>query len=560
MISKRVVTRIVLPTLFFLLVPAYLVASSSQGDVASKLVVMTERGPVEGIATATIRRFLGIPYAAPPVGKLRWRPPQAHLRWHEPLDANKFGAHCPQDASFFGIASVNEGCLFLNVFAPNDEATGGSKSRRYPVMVWIHGGALTVGESNDYIPTKLVQQGDVIVVTINYRLGALGFLAHPALTAESVQHASGNYGIMDQQFALKWVRRNIAAFGGDPHDITIFGESAGGLSVLANLVSPLITEVFQRTIVESGAYELSLPTLEDAESKGTDFAKSVGCSNQSAECLRSASVETILANQGGFLGTSPNVDGYVLPQSLDAAFANGQFNRVPVVQGSNHDEMTFFVALDELAGHALTAEEYPFAVADFVGPEAAPAVLAQYPLSKYTSPGSALSALETDSIFACPARKLDQFLSANVPTFAYEFNDINAPEIYLPPVSFPYGAAHAAELQYLFELPQSVPLDASQRELSTDMVRYWTQFARSGEPNSVVTAFWSRYDPTVDEFQSLAPPSPVTEFGFATDHKCDFWDQLFQASSGDQASGVQRAIRKLRIAPRGVFWGQEKGR
>ena len=158
MISKRVVTRIVLPTLFFLLVPAYLVASSSQGDVASKLVVMTERGPVEGIATATIRRFLGIPYAAPPVGKLRWRPPQAHLRWHEPLDANKFGAHCPQDASFFGIASVNEGCLFLNVFAPNDEATGGSKSRRYPVMVWIHGGALTVGESNDYIPTKLVHQ------------------------------------------------------------------------------------------------------------------------------------------------------------------------------------------------------------------------------------------------------------------------------------------------------------------------------------------------------------------------------------------------------------------
>jgi para-nitrobenzyl esterase len=535
-------------------------ATTATSSQASQLIIMTERGPVRGIATPVLREFLGIPYATPPVGNLRWRPPQGHARWSTPLDATKFGNHCPQEDSFFGIGSLVEDCLFLNVFAPNHQFSDadGSPSQGHPVMVWIHGGALTVGESNDYIPTKLVQQGDVIVVTINYRLGALGFLAHPALTAESVQHASGNYGIMDQQFALKWVRRNIAAFGGDPHDVTIFGESAGGLSVLANLVSPLVTEVFQRTIVESGAYELSLPTLEDAESKGTDFANSVGCSNQSAECLRSASVETILANQGGFLGTSPNVDGYVLPQSLDAAFANGQFNRVPVVQGSNHDEMTFFVALDELAGHALTAEEYPLAVADFVGPEAAPAVLAQYPLSKYTSPGSALSALETDSIFACPARKLDQFLSANVPTFAYEFNDINAPEIYLPPVSFPYGAAHAAELQYLFELPQSVPLDASQRELSTDMVRYWTQFARSGEPNSVVTAFWSRYDPTVDGFQSLVPPSPVAEFEFAADHKCDFWAQLFQASSGDQAFKVQRAIRKLRIAPRAGFGGQEK--
>jgi para-nitrobenzyl esterase len=526
--------KVVLLLLSGLVAAGSAVASSAAKLTVNQFVVMTERGPIKGTVTPTLRKFLGIPYAAPPVADLRWRPPQAHARWDKPLDATKFGNHCPQDATVFGTASVTEDCLFLNVFTPNDEAPGGGDvpSHSHPVMVWIHGGGLIVGESDDYRPTKLVEQGDVIVVTINYRLGALGFIAHPAFSAESAHHSSGNYGIMDQQFALRWVRRNIAAFGGDPHNVTIFGESAGGQSVFSNLASPGAAKLLHRAIVESGAYQVTLPTLADAESQGTAFATSVGCSDQTAECLRSTSVETVLANQPGLFETSPNVDGNVLPQSLDTAFASGEFNHVPLMQGTNHDEWRFFVALFfDLSDGPITAEEYPSVVASMVGPDAAPLVLAQYPLSNYPSPDLAVGALGTDSIFACPARAADQVLSTQVPTFTFEFNDVNAPEIFLPPVSFSYGATHASELLYLFKLTWPGQLDAQQRKLSDNMVGYWTQFAKSGDPNSLDTPLWPRYDATTDEFQSLVPPSPVGEFEFATDHKCDFWAELFGAGS-----------------------------
>jgi para-nitrobenzyl esterase len=493
---------------------------------AGQSVVMTEEGAVKGIVTPTVHKFLGIPYAAPPVGDLRWTPPTAHAPWDMPLDADQYRNHCPQAASVFGLASVSEDCLFLNIFTPNDEATEESGPHGSPVMVWIHGGALTVGESDDYIPTKLLQQGHVIVVTINYRLGALGFLAHPALSAESPDHISGNYGIMDQQFALKWVQRNIAAFGGNPRNVTIFGESGGGLSVLSHVASPKAAGLFHRAITQSGAYQLSMPTLADEESHGVAFAMSVGCKDQSARCLRSKSVKKILANWGLF-DSSANVDGKLLPQSLDTAFATGQFNHVPLMQGTNHDEWRFFV-------NPITAAEYPSAVVDLVGPDAAPQVLAEYPLENFDNPAVAVGAVGTDLIFACPARSADQVLSTQVPTFAYEFNDSNAPEIYLPPLGFPYGAAHATELQYLFELPQSVDLNAGQIELSENMIRYWTQFARSGNPNAPGLPFWPRYDNAGDRFQSLVPPSPLPEFGFATDHKCDFWPWLFAARAGNK--------------------------
>jgi para-nitrobenzyl esterase len=451
-----------------------------------------------------------------------------------PIDATKFRNHCPQGASVFGMASVSEDCLFLNVFTPNDEPAEqeDSRSHHHPVMVWIHGGALVVGESDDYGPTKLVELGGVIVVTINYRLGALGFLAHPALSAESPDHISGNYGIMDQQFALEWVKRNIASFRGDPDNVTIFGESAGGLSVFSNLASPTAAGLFNRAIVESGAYSLALPALADEESQGTTFAAAVGCTSQTATCLRSKSVRKILAKQGD-IDISPNVDGTVLPQSLDTAFAAGEFNHVPLIHGTNHDEWRFFVALDfDLSGGPITAEEYPLVVESMVGPDAAPLVLAQYPLSNYASPDLAVGALGTDAIFGCPARAADQVLSPQVPTFAYEFNDLNAPEVFLPPVTFPYGATHASELRYLFKLTRPGQLDAKQQKLSANMVRYWAQFAKSGDPNSAGMPLWPLYDPAVDEFESLVPPSPMGEFEFATDHQCNFWAQLFGAASG----------------------------
>jgi para-nitrobenzyl esterase len=506
------------------------VAPSLRGATTGHSVVITEQGPVVGTVTPDLRKFLGIPYAAPPVGDLRWRPPQAHTRWLTPIDATEFGSHCAQIDSVFGVAGISEDCLYLNIFTPNHDYAHATDGRLRPVMVWIHGGGFVVGESDDYDPTKLVEQGDVVVVTINYRLGALGFLAHPALSADSVDHRSGNYGIMDQQFALAWVQRNIAVFGGDPHNVTIFGESAGGVSVLANLASPAASGLFHRAIVQSGAYSLALPGLSDAEARGAAFAVRVGCGDQTLACLRSTSVETILANQGWILDVedSPIADGRVLPVSLDTAFATGQFHSVPLMQGTNHDEMRFFVAIDELnAGHSLTRAEYRGNVVSAFGPRAGAQVLAQYPLSKFASPSLAWAALQTDSIFACPARAVDQLISVQAPTFAYEFNDTSSQELYLPPVSFPYGAAHASELQYLFELPQSVPLSAEQQELSDRMIHYWTQFARFGDPSLPSAPLWPLYRPAGEDFQSFVSPSPRVEVEFATDHKCDFWAKLF---------------------------------
>ena len=397
-------------------------------------------------------------------------------------------------------------------------------------MVWFHGGALLVGESDDYDPARLVHEG-VIVVTVNYRLGALGFLAHPALTAESPDHASGNYGLMDQQAALRWVQDNIRKFRGDPGRVTIFGESAGGLSVHSHLASPLAAGLFHRAIVESGAYALSQPSLSQAEALGTLFANLLGCTDQTAACLRAAPVASVLAAFAATRVASviPDVDGKVLTQTVGAAFASGQFNRVPVIEGSNHDEWRLFVALNiDLVTGPLAPGQYVGAIAATLGvPLATAGALASfYPLARFPSPDLALSALGTDAIFACNSRKAARLLSPFVPTHAYEFNDENAPQLFLPPVSFPYGSAHASEIQYLFDLRSTVPappLAADQRRLSEAMVAYWTNFAKLGTPNWIGTPFWPAYERTADQMQSLVPPQPLVESGFAIDHKCAIW-------------------------------------
>ena len=314
-------------------------------------VVGTSNGAVRGLANGAVDEFLGIPYAAPPVGALRWRPPQPAARWSGVRDATQFGSHCPQVASPFGEASTSENCLFLNVFTPSRQ-----RDRRHsPVMVWIHGGALVTGGSDDYLPTNLVQDG-VTVVTINYRLGALGFLAHPALADANGQ--SGDYGLMDQQAALRWVKRNIAGFGGDPRNVTIFGESAGGLSTLSQVASPQARGLFEKAIVESGSYNLTQASLASAESAGEAFAAQAGCASQTAACLRGLPVSTILANEdaGGY---TPNINTEVLPESLGTAFATGNFNRVPIINGTNHDEWRLFVALSALEGNAGDRRELP---------------------------------------------------------------------------------------------------------------------------------------------------------------------------------------------------------
>jgi len=487
----------------------------SQGQSAG-LVVATAGGAVRGKAVAATDEYLGIPYAAPPVGALRWQPPRPAAPWPGVRPATSYAPHCPQPSSPFGAASTSEDCLYLNVFAP-----AGARTGHLPVMVWVHGGSLRTGESNDYNPAGLVGDG-VVVVTINYRLGALGFLADAAL-ASRPGGPSGNYGLMDQQAALRWVQRNIRGFGGDPGDVTLFGESAGGLSTLSQLASPGARGLFQRAIVESGTYQLTQPSLAAAEAAGRAFAAKAGCAASTAACLRRLPVATILADENP-VGYTPDIDGAVLTQSVKTALASGRFNRVPVMIGTNHDEYRLFVAAFQFVGEQVTAANYQSMIASTLGvpPAVASRIAAQYPLSRYPSPPVALGAVGTDAIFACHALTAETSLARYVPVYAYEFNDENAPELFLPPAGFPYGAAHASELPYLFgpaTVPQPGPFSQAQRQLAAAMKQDWTNLAKTGVPASG----WPRFSGASQRMLSLVPPRPRTETDFAAQHHCAFW-------------------------------------
>ena len=511
--------------------------ASADNSSHRRPIAFTESGLVIGSTTDGENEFLGIPYAAPPVGALRWRPPKRYGFFPGfVLEATQFGSACTQPG---GIGREN--CLFLNVYTPGKES-GDRRGHGLPVMFWIHGGGLIDGSSTPYNPERLVKKG-VIVVTIHYRLGYLGFFAQSAIDAEG--HLNGNYGLMDQQFALGWVRRNIASFGGDPDRVTIFGESAGGQSVYAQLASPLAAGMFRGAISESGSYAefqdyfSNIVTLGVGETQGTTavpsgaaIADSVGCTNQTASCLRAVPASTMVAAEPFPL--YPFVDGTLLTQTMSAAFASGEFNHVPVISGTNHDEYRLFVALDrDLVGNPiLTSAEYDSAVATLWGPALAPPVLALYPFASYPTGGEALGASGTDGAFSCAARIADQSLAKFVPTYTYEFNDENAPpaqSAFGGLLTFPLGAYHSSELQYLFPgidvfgLP--VTLSSQQMQLSDAMVRYWTQFAKKGDPNFSGEPLWSPYSASTDEFQSLIPPAPVVESNFDSSHQCStFWD------------------------------------
>ena len=523
--------------------------------------IVTDQGPLKGLAVAGEHEYLGIPYASPPVGSLRWLPPQPPTRFNGLFNATKFGSICTQLKGGVGPVTGSEDCLYLNVYVPDVDPP----ARGFPVMVWIHGGSLLIGAASEYDPTPLVEKGNVIVVTINYRLGLLGFFAHPAIDAEG--HLNANYGLMDQQFALDWVRRNIDAFGGDHKRVTIFGESAGGFSVLSDVASPTAAGLFQGGIIESGSYAefqaywdlLSVVTLATAENTGTSFvpagtalAANIGCPGQTAQtaqCLRATSASTLVETKLGIL--FPIIDGTVLAQTLDAAFASGEFNPVPMINGTNHDELRESIALQyDLTGHPLSDSDYPAAVAAFFGLPVTNSlvqflVTTEYPLANYPPPLGysvsaplALGALESDIFAVCTARKADLSLSHYVPTYTYEFNDQTAPSFTpflpapLPSLSFPLGAAHGVELQYLFNLgafgiPAFTPDQQDQKQLSDTMIGYWTQFAKTGNPNSEGTPNWPLYTGVGGQFESLTAPMPTTEpdSSFDTDHKCSsLWD------------------------------------
>jgi para-nitrobenzyl esterase len=500
-------------------------------------IAVTESGLVIGSTKEGINRFLGIPYAAPPLGERRWRPTESY--GHFPgsfLHATQFGSECTQPDG-----TGSEDCLFLNIYTPPFEFADHRRCG-LPVMVWIHGGGLTLGSSNAYDPTPLVKRG-VIVVTINYRLGYLGFFAQSAIDEEG--HLNANYGLMDQQFALKWVRRNIAGFCGDPDRVTIFGESAGGQSVYAQIASPLAAGLFRGAISESGSYALfqdyfpNIVTVADAETVGTasvpsgaTIADSVGCTSQTASCLRAVPA-SILAEQQPF-PVFPFVDGTLLKRTIDDAFQSGDFNRVPIISGVNHDEWRLFVALGDLSGSPiLTSADYENAVTDLWGAGLQPTVVSLYPFTNYPTGGEAVGASGTDGILSCPTRNSIQSVSKFVKTYAYEFNDQHAPpeqSAFGGALTFPLGAYHTAELQYLFKnadffgLPQG-RLSHTQAQLSKAMIDYWTHFAETGDPNSSDEPVWEPYSAQMDEFQSLVPPAPMTESNFDSAHQCStFWN------------------------------------
>ncbi|MFC4906631.1 carboxylesterase/lipase family protein [Actinomadura gamaensis] len=490
------------------------------GDAASgRPIVRTTGGLVQGKTVGRTREFLGIPYAAPPVGALRWRPPAPAPHWRGVRQATAFAPHCAQAETPFGSASTSEDCLYLNVYAPARPRPG-----RLPVMVWIHGGALVAGSSDGFDPTALAARG-AIVVTINYRLGALGFLASSGL-ADRPGGPSGNYGLMDQQAALRWVASDIGRFGGDARGVTVFGESAGGLSVLSHLVSPGSRGLVRRAIVQSGTYNVALPTKAAAEAEGKAFAASVGCPDQNASCLRAVPVATVLAKQNR-LEYVPDIDGRVIPEPLTTAFAAGRFARVPVAIGTTHDEWRLQLALRLLLGAPpVTAANYQWWITSAlnVPAQTAATIAAHYPLSAYPSPALALTTVVTDARYSCTTLATEKILAKYVPVRGYEFADENAPQRFLPPVGYPYGAAHASELQYLFGLAAPIPgtLTPDQQKLADAMKTDWTAFAAGRLPQSR----WPAFRPGTQRILSLVPPAPRPSTGFAADHRCAFWSSL----------------------------------
>ena len=499
-----------------------LALAPAAGADPSAPVVQTDRGPVQATERGAFRSWFAIPYAAPPVGDLRWRAPRPPAAWSAPIARMGPASPCLQTGNVaFRLSGESEDCLYLDVHAPSGKGP-------FPVMVWIHGGAFTTGSTGFYAdPTPLVSKG-VIVVAMNYRLGAMGFLAHPAL--HDAAGRAGDYGMMDQQAALKWVRANIGAFGGDPRNVTIFGESAGGFSVLTHLASPLSAGLFDKAIIESGAYGVDAQLAQaDMEAKGVAAVQKTlasadpnaagpACSAAAvtAACLRGLPVSLIRAHLMSDFGAAvgnlvPSVDGKVLPRTIEDIFAAGANNKVPVINGSNEDENLLFVAIGELTARMtakppnldpadrsflMTPEAYAKGAATMAaahsGLSVADLTEKYYPLARYGAdaalqPSLATAAAGTDSGFSCNGVNVSGRIAAQgAPLWMYEFRDQTATLIlgtingkYV--LSLPQGPAHASELPYLFNMAD---LRTDERKaLGETMSTYWTNFARTGDPN-----------------------------------------------------------------------------
>ena len=531
-----------------LLTAAVSIALAAQGAKAADApIVHIDTGAVQGFINDNVAEFLGIPYAAPPVHNLRWAPPQPATSWSGIRQATTYGSTCAQVTTlgvFAGPANNNEDCLFANVFSPNLQ-----KTAKLPVIVWIHGGGNLDGESNDYDGSKMASQGSTVVVTFNYRLNLMGFLAVPSLDSEG--HHFGNYGLLDQQMMLDWVRRNIAKFGGDPNNVTLGGQSAGAIDTGYGMLSPLASGLFHRAICESYCPTGNLPTLASAEAIGEEFATAAGCGGKTgaaqAQCLREVPASEVEALAGTASAASayvigPMLDGTILPVQPPAAWAAGEFTHMPLMNGNVQDEQNFSLAITEYFEQPRTpptSAQYSSHIVQVYSGANYPAGTAErimqlYPVANYPSVQVAWDRVGTDPGI-CAEMALNRVLAPQIPVYAYLFND-QTPPFYFPSLpGFTPLAYHTADIQFLFPLyhgGQGIahPLIGAQATLSNELVAAWTRFAWTGNPNGVGNAPWPVYKAGASKsdilLENVPSLSTETTAQFYSSHHCGFWLSL----------------------------------
>ena len=480
--------------------------TASTAFASDPLKVKTDKGKVEGTLTTdgAVRAFKGIPYAAPPVGNLRWQPPQPAAKWHDTLPTKAFGPHCIQSDSYpdmiFHDTGASEDCLTLNVCTPANAQPGS-----LPVMVWIYGGGfVTGGTSEARQDGQFLAHHNVVIVSMNYRLGIFGFFAHPELSAESPHHASGNYGLLDQAAALDWVKRNITAFGGDPNNITLFGESAGSFSVSSQMASPLSKNLIAKAIGESGAAfhssGLGYPPLAKAELEDSAFAQAAFHTSSLSD-LRKLSAEDLVKAASAKTTPAPprfgpDVDGYFLPQSVPDIFAAGQQAHVPLLAGWNADEVRAAVIMNPVKPTVASFTEQ--ATKDFG--DRSKDFLAVYPATTDAEATQSAGDFVSDRFIAYStwAWLEAQVKTGEAPVYRYRFDLGSAGDKFHPAA---IGAFHSDDIEYVFgtlDSRQQSTIRPEDRALSAEVQQYWTNFARNGNPNAPDLPVWPTYGPKDD--------------------------------------------------------------